>query len=526
MTKIVKSPRLVTAAVDLKADRGQRTENRRQKTENREQRTENSKLSTIASRQCLLSIFCPLSSALCLLFSVFSSGPLQAQASRLPSPQGTDIFRRVLQDSFYVTPLTTLSALEKEPENKVLIVLGETAVLEKVPGGLEGFIRAGGAALIATDRSTGRQGGNALRPFGVSVDGRLLHALQGAYKGLPDCVPVEFANSGVIFKPSPDSFGVATNKPSYLKLKIPGPKIQASFPRGCRFEDGRTSRDPLPFAATGEIGNGRILVLSDHSVFINGMLWQNDNQNLDFLDTCLEWLLDKKRTEVLFFDEGFPNSHFDVPLKDLPPPPLPPLEVILRSVNRGLKGLEEENRFNDSLANLSTRLGIPQYLGILAVVLTIGLGLVGLSLLSQARFRAERDLPHLATDLARQQAHAPALEQRHAAMRREGNFYETARTLACHFFEADCGLDVLAAALGDEAKSAGPRVRASGNPWYRWNARRRVSRLWRLATGNLPARVSRRQLLHLARGVDRLNADRASGRLGIELYDHQDRNQE
>ena len=36
------------------------------------------------------------------------------------------------------------------------------------------------------------------------------------------------------------------------------------------------SAEPLPFAVGGTMGKGRILVVADHSIFINGMMLPSD----------------------------------------------------------------------------------------------------------------------------------------------------------------------------------------------------------------------------------------------------------
>src|SRR5262249_5411195 len=153
--------------------------------------------------------------------------------------------------------------------------------------------------------------------FGVRVEGERVRMRSnntpGCYRGLRDCPFVEPANAG------PRLFanlrpGVATNLPSYLTIaeaengralntlaEFPPRSVRVSV-RGGEF--GRIT--PFPFAAGGEWGEGRVLVLSDHSVFINDMMLQGDNSNIDFTYNCLEWLRDgpEKRTHVLFVDEG------------------------------------------------------------------------------------------------------------------------------------------------------------------------------------------------------------------------------
>jgi hypothetical protein len=70
----------------------------------------------------------------------------------------------------------------------------------------------------------------------------------------------------------------------------------AVFPRGswARGQPFAVDFPHLWFAAGGDWGEkgGRILILADHSVFINDMMTPDDNDNLEFASNCLEWLTD------------------------------------------------------------------------------------------------------------------------------------------------------------------------------------------------------------------------------------------
>src|SRR5262249_42514004 len=62
---------------------------------------------------------------------IVSSG-LQAQTGGLPTPQGTDIFRRLVHGAG-VSPLKNATDIQNDPEKKLLIILGETDVLDGLP---------------------------------------------------------------------------------------------------------------------------------------------------------------------------------------------------------------------------------------------------------------------------------------------------------------------------------------------------------------------------------------------------------
>ena len=442
------------------------------------------------------------------------SSDLQAQTGGIPTPRGTDIFRRLLYEAG-VSPLKNVRDVENEPEKKVLIVLGETDVLD--PISLRDFVRRGGAALIATDRGTTRE--SALGSFRVTVDGREVLAPPGrGYRELRECAFLDFPSrqsSSTAFRFRPDERGVVTNRPSFLNTRALNLQVFALLPSGCSVENEVRTRDPLPFAVSGEVGKGRILVLADHSIFINQMLWLEDTQNLDFADACLDWLVESKRTEALFFEEGKIQTRFDLQLNDLPPPTLPPVEDILRSVNRGLVGLEDENRFNQVIANVLEKIASPRFSRVLLIALTVGLGLVGLSRLSLARHRTEPALPHLRKALTEQVTSAPIVEQRAGAMARHGSYYEPARALARQFYESIGDFEFPSIGPNEDNAAKGPALRPQGSLWQRLRTRLRLRRLWRLASTDEPVRVSRRRLLRLARDIDRLNADLSSGRLEV-----------
>jgi hypothetical protein len=452
------------------------------------------------------SILCSLRalSVACLGFAVLQfAATAYAQTSRLPFPQGTDIFRRLLHEA-NIAPITDPEHLGTDPEKKMLIVLGRTQILDELPIKVEDFVRRGGALLVATDLRTDPSPGKGLSAFNVWVDGRKLLALRGdCYKSLNDCPFIAFSEAGTsIFKAKPDEAGVATNLPSYLHLPRSRLNVIARLPPHCRIGTTPFTR-PLAFAAGGDWGSGRILVLADHSIFINEMLWLPDTQNLDFADACLDWLAQNKRTEALFYDEGSLQSHFDVPLKDLPAPPLPPVEEMLKSINHGLVGLEEENRFNDVIANMLDRLSSHRVTRLLVIALTVGLGIAALSQLSLRRYRTEGGLAHRESPASEPATATPVLQQRHRAISQNGNYYEPAQALARQFFDS-------ALPPGEPGgEDLHPDLYAGASWWERWRAGIRWRRLWQLAYDDKPRRVSRRRLIALARDIDRLNAELA-----------------
>src|SRR5712692_4617281 len=288
---------------------------------------------------------------LALAFVVLMPISAAAQNASVPFEQGNHAFRCVL----YKLGLEPLKDEKSLDANSILIVFGETQRLDsdKIPGGLEEFLNKGGAVLIATDRSHKEKWQEKLR---IKLVDKFVNAPKDsdlAYRGIPECpwVIPSHVDEISIFQ-NLDS--VATNKPAYLLNHSKELKTLAKFSGDC-WVDRRGSRvllrdyeprEPAAFAAGGPHGAGKILILSDHSVFINEMMIQQDNDNFDFADHCIRWLMDRgknqeERKQVLFLDEGETIDNFNVPLT-LADVPRPPIDV----VNQFLVKLEQENFFN------------------------------------------------------------------------------------------------------------------------------------------------------------------------------------
>jgi hypothetical protein len=463
------------------------------------------------------------------LFSALSC-LAQGQQFSFSFAQGTHFFRRVLADRD-LRPLHDLEQLQEEPEKKILIVLGET---EKLQRGfdLEEFVRRGGAVLLATDRDcTGP-----LRRFGIRVVGARVSVAvpRFAYKQSSDCIFIErYPQSGNREVPvfenlsfEGDLSRIATNRPGYLaregRLQLP---VLATFPPGCWTSDGHNvpfrlparnhqawlnaSNAILPFAVGGTWGQGRILVLSDHSVFINEMMWQRDIENIDFAYNCVDWLTNGgQRTEVLFLEEGQVQQSFEVPLKVPPPPPLPPVKTLVETADKAFGELERDNAFNRAIHGAVREMaGLPDRWnrGVI-ITSTVALALLGLTRLSQARNRKEDAAPPAASGGTPVPRARSLFEQRQQAMVREGNFWEPARALARQGIESALGSRFqIQQHLSAAASGSPPALSLQGNWWRRWRFRRRFQRLWRLAYGSEPVRISSRRLRRLGREIENLN---------------------
>src|SRR5262249_49234461 len=150
---------------------------------------------------------------------------------------------------------------------------------------------------------------------------------------LPDCIyvePEDDKNAPRLFVPSTFGqtkfLGLVTNRPSFLWVGHGVPRrahVLARFPRGCWYGGARGQhlpRDWSPYtvAVSSEHGKGRLLLLADHSIFINEMMQPRDTGNADFAYNAVDWLRegeDGPRDRVLFVTDSRIETKLDIPLR-------------------------------------------------------------------------------------------------------------------------------------------------------------------------------------------------------------------
>jgi hypothetical protein len=451
--------------------------------------------------------------------------PARAQEDAIPFGQGTHALRHILHD-LGLQPIEEVKELTREPEKKLLIVLGDTRVLHRIPFGVELFVHRGGAVLVASDRRTESWLWQDNEGFRIGDRLEIAEDSPSAWRNHRACIAVQPAERGVprLF-PASGTSRVVTNRPANLFLYPRGIPILGLLPEGSRAERGNfiALGSQVPFAAGGDWHAGRILVLADHSIFINDMMLQPDTGNIEFAHNAIRWLTDGgKRTQVLFVEERAVQSEFDVPVKDLPPPPLPPAEVLVPLIDEVIKNLEEENAFNQVALNLFDRvlaryfapfLSPGQFLEALALLGTVGLVMYGVSRLMSSRHRLEAGTPLLANALARLAPVGGVVAQRQQALLESGNLWESARVLARECFESALG----GGPSGDGmASAAPPRIRVVGSRWQAWRLQRSWDRLWHVAYGTTPTRVASREWTRFLRSLDEVDAGLADGVIQLE----------
>jgi hypothetical protein len=311
---------------------------------------------------------------------------------------------------------------------------------------------------------------------------------------------------------------VATNCPAFLAVRRDPEQapltVLASFPLGAYLTDRQLGGllTIKPFAVAGTRDKGRMLILSDHSVFINDMILQLDNDNYSFACNCVEWLMDEgKRKQVLFVDEGTIRTDLEIPLEEpeVPDVQVPPVEALVPLINKLVASVEHENLFNRMLVE---QLGPTRILKGVVLLLTAMLVAYGLVRHRQVRHRIEPTAPLFGQSLARLAPSAAIIEQRHQAMLQSGNLWEAARDLARAALGS--GLDATPPAPGP--KPAPPDVEVTGDWWRRWKLRALALGLWRLATSADPGQVTLPQFKSLIAQAREVKAALADGTLRLD----------
>jgi hypothetical protein len=448
--------------------------------------------------------------SLAIILCTLIAPPAHAQTSQGDYRLGTESFRYLLKKQGF-TRLNALTDLSP-PKGKVLIVLGDPKPLERVPNGIVSFMGGGGALLFATDYPVLQ--GPLERELHVRVSGELAKCLDkspdAAYHGLEDC-PIVQSDPGDYPGFTNDlRQGLATNKPSYLKYKPPPlhwPLRSIGYlPAGCVFEDDRNhplDRHDYPdlFGLAGSFLSGRVLILADHSVFINQMMQQADNGNAEFANRCIKWLQGEngERKEVLFIENGEVKT-LDIELKRLPSlPPNMKLDLA-QAVNQLLANAEEENVFDLILSNLMPRDWNPSTFR----VLLFGIGFLAFSLITLGMTRHKRlsGVPLLSKAVAQSGSELALVEQRNVALLKSGNWSEAAQDLGRRFFE-EAGIH------GDKL----PPSKVRGGFFENWKARRRLRQVWKLAHAQTPGPFTPDSYQDLQRLIRQMKADLAHGTL-------------
>lgn len=277
-------------------------------------------------------------------------------------PFGLDGFRLMLQQQGLDTVQLRLKSAMQAPDETVIVLIGDISESLRITLGLTAFVNDGGALLVATDLGGPSSRGTKRMPWlyrseflstpiAFSSDARLQPKLS-------DCPVV----TNLDRKHSPDLFdgvrSIVANRPGYLGLSDYVQGV-AWLPKAAGRARQVSNRESLPLMAVNRLGKGRLLLVADHSIFINEMLIQGDNAQ--FASNVAHWLVadgNRKRLIVCSDNRLLPAWSFtgtppSIPLKDLLKSVgrnglsgLPTGEAILPILNQSLVDFERQGGFN------------------------------------------------------------------------------------------------------------------------------------------------------------------------------------
>jgi hypothetical protein len=263
------------------------------------------------------------------------------------------------------------------------------------------------------------------------------------------------------------------------------------------------------FALARETGPGRVLLMADHSVFINAMLLQQDNQNAVFAYGCADWLTEQgKRKKVLFINEGHLQSRFDTPLRVGSDAGLPSPEVIVGIFDQVMAGLEKENRFNELISNMTQTISKDRALFLLILGGTVFLIVLVFQRLNASRQRREAGIVPVATTVQALERGRAIHEQRQQAMTKQGNYWEAAHELALDLFEP---------LLSETRPGSRLRIKSTGSFWQRRRLRGQIQAAWQLALDKKPRQYSKREWLAFHALASSLRHDIAQGNVFLAM---------
>jgi hypothetical protein len=410
-------------------------------------------------------------------------------------------------------PVTSFDKLSEAPAKTILIVFGDTKVLDDNSKAVEGLVERGLALFVATDHEVLAVKDHKTRTwagyFGIKSFAQPVYgfSLENCYQQNEQCPFITGPGNA-----KPNLFAnlrlpVATNRAGFLVFGQGDRQRHLSnlaVFKGSTIYTGNL-QDSRVFAVGGNWGNGRMLFMADHSIFINNMMLQADLDNPGFTFNCLDWLSEngkEHRDRVLFYDDNTIQKTFEVPVQ-LPPIRLP--DDLTKDANDVLAGLENENKHNELLMQFIPEERIPTFL---AILLTSLLGLYLIRRLWQSRFRLHPGAPLLATALARYAPTGSTLSERQKALLAEGNLWEPAREMARDFFETALGTP--------EPPKTLPPFESSESWLNRRFLDRLLMHLWRLAYGNAPQRIAPASFAHMAAQLDELKAALSDGSLRFQ----------
>jgi len=401
----------------------------------------------------------PIAAALLLM-------PTWANAQQPPAGQpvavrgdGTEFFRGLL-DLRGIKPVTQnelFNLRQDQCDDIILIILGDQSAASRNrpinPYTYLPMASARGGVLIATDSGLSIQSSNVstLRSDGGRVICRDDKSIHRDEQDCPYLVPFEYDSQKETLQVFKGLKRIATNSPSFLSIDAWGGEFQqplAHFPPNCTYGfQGRSLPARSIFAVGGEGPDRnepfpyRMLVMADHSLFINQMLLEPGTDNLELTYRVIDYLQrPTQRKRCVFFENGRLVTHFD----DLRqayakehPMPIPQIDparmqaLVADFVNRGLDYVETEDIPNRML---DRAIGVPR---IARFFLIVGSVLACLYLLRRIwRSRTPSDIPPPPGIAGAPTGPPGVFDRRQKELLRRNNVFEPVRDLVREFFDS------------------------------------------------------------------------------------------
>lgn len=418
--------------------------------------------------------------------------------------KGMEIFRYALHKKD-ITPLSGLDDID--PAKTMIILMGEESVRRFANDAkVLAAVRNGASLLIASNGGDEEH----LREYGVQllkdrVEADEEHSYERKKRN-PFVQPIlqpsaDPKTAEFIFQElgSSGSSALATNNPTVLRIigrerNVPLQAL-ARYPESARFSSDRQQLNPqrdlfavaghFPYSRGQHPNPGRFMILADHSIFENIMVWQQNNANRFFMLDCREWLQgNEMKSMCLFVEDGKVRTQFDLRAPEKPLDLWKFLAMMRHIVNKGGNQLIEETQQQ----NVYNRV-LFEYFGLtphsvlrsLLIGISVFALLVGFVALVRVRMRADPARALITPQLAALIPRHGTLKQRFDGQLDSNNVYEPVRDLIREFMT---GMDA-------EPDSGGrpPQILIEDGYQGPSALRRRIMRLWTIGFGAEPVKV-------------------------------------
>lgn len=301
----------------------------------------------------------------CALFLTLNSMALFAQSTSVPTSSATantlswhfryDLFQMLFEQTG-LRPIQDFEAAFKAPDKSVVVLLGDLRNQQRLP--LEKFLADGGALLLASDMPFGFAQGAIRRG---PVEGLLPEDI---YQSHNDCLRIK--NIDTTHELASGVKQLITNRSGWIlehsELNANDWRVMARLPARTFHRENRNR--PIVCSMVSK----QLIVVADHSLFTNGMMWHGDNAL--FAINVSRSLCRSGRNQVLFAVDGqAANSYLMGPLASELPLPTPPpdiepdldLDQMVHVANQMVTAVEDSDAFNKLLANRPRSLSEPYY---------------------------------------------------------------------------------------------------------------------------------------------------------------------